>query len=67
MASMAPRPLDGVIAELLEIAKGDWELVKQAGRYVDGRLYVSRNLLRRLVEDKENAKGNASPHGKRSP
>jgi len=63
MASMAPQPFNGVIAELLEIAKGDWELVKQAGRYVDGKLYVSRNLLRRLVRDNENAKGNASSHG----
>lgn len=63
MANIAQRPPSEAVTELLDIAQGDWELVKQAGRYLDGKLYVSRNLLRRLVEERENAKGNKGSHG----
>ena len=63
MAHHAQVPRTGIIAELLEIARGDWELVKQAGRVINGKLYVSRNLLIKIVEEQNNAKGNTSPHG----
>ena len=49
MAVKAPNPQNRVVAELLEIARGDWSLVEKAGCYVEGKLYVSRTLLQKLV------------------
>lgn len=57
MAVLAPNPQSRAVAELLEIANGDWELVTKAGCYIDGKLYVSRTLLKKLVDQQKNQRG----------